>query len=110
MFVTSPCEGMPWTTEPRFRGLFYVGPAWDEHLAPDLARHASAAWLLTELKCDREAAATLTPDTTAHRGTAYETSGSGGSLEALLDARDRACVPRAASRCPWTSRPMKGER
>jgi hypothetical protein len=73
--VASPCEDRPWIAETRFRGLFCFDPAWDEHRAPHLAHHVSTAYVLAELKIDREAADARTPDTTAHPGIAYATSG-----------------------------------
>jgi hypothetical protein len=73
--MNDPLVEMPSIAEKRFRGLFCCDPAWDEHRAPDLAHHVSTAYVLAELKIDREAADARTPDTTVHPGIAYETSG-----------------------------------
>ena len=58
---------------------------WDTDRVHDLTNHFATAFLLSELKGDADAAATLAPENVAFPGIEYETTGYGVAPEAALD-------------------------
>ena len=75
MFVSTPCENMPWIVNNPYYVYLCFDPVWDKHRALDLAHHFSTAFLLAELKADADAAAALAPDSVVFPGIEYEAAG-----------------------------------
>jgi uncharacterized protein (TIGR02246 family) len=86
MFVSTPCEDMPWPTALPFSAVFCLDPVWDKQRALDLIHHFSTAFLLAELKADTDAAAALAPDSVDFPGIEYETTGFEEDMDAVMEA------------------------
>jgi hypothetical protein len=67
------CQDAPWLTDPDAGGC--DSPNWDIQRAHDLINHFATAFLLTELKGDKDAAKALSPESISFAGIKYETSG-----------------------------------
>ena len=86
MFVSTPCESMPWLVNLPFSDMLCLDPVWDKDRALDLAHHFSTAFLLAELKADTDAAAALAPDSVDFPGIEYETTGFEEDMDAVMEA------------------------
>jgi predicted dienelactone hydrolase len=75
MLVGTPCANMPWITETPFYEFICFDPVWDKDRALDLAHHFTTAFLLAELKGDKDAAAVLAPNSVVFPGIEYESTG-----------------------------------
>lgn len=75
--ITSSCENMPWISETPFYLWICFDPVWDKDRGMDLIHHFSTAFLLTELKGDKEAVKTLAPESVTFPGIQYEATGYG---------------------------------
>jgi predicted dienelactone hydrolase len=64
------CRDVPWMPSE-----YCAQVAWDMDRAHDLTNHFATAFLLTELKGDKEAANALVPENVSFPGIEYETSG-----------------------------------
>jgi len=73
MFVSVPCDRMPWIEETPFHEMFCFDPAWEKDRALDLIHHFSTAFLLDVLGGNPEASAALRPSAVAFDGIIYET-------------------------------------
>jgi len=76
MFVSTPCEDMPWTSalDPYVYGMICLEPVWDKNRVLDLAHHFSTAFLLDILKGDVDAHEALLPDAVYFPGIDYVTT------------------------------------
>jgi predicted dienelactone hydrolase len=74
MLFAYGCNSMPWLAD---FGMYWAcsDPVWDMDRAHDLINHFTTAFLLAELKGDKDAAAALAPDVVSFPGIAYETTG-----------------------------------
>jgi predicted dienelactone hydrolase len=75
MFVSTPCESMPWPTALPFSEVFCLDPVWDKQRALDLIHHFSTAFLLDTLKGDTGAHAALAPEAVSFPGIEYQSKG-----------------------------------
>lgn len=74
MIFTGLCEQIPWYLK-LISGQFCTDPSWDRAYAHELTKHFVTAFLLAELKEDREAAAALARDHVEISGIDYEVVG-----------------------------------
>lgn len=74
MFVSTPCENMPWITAFPYYEYFCFDPVWDKQRGLDLVHHFSTAFLLDTLKSDQAAHDALSLDAVQFPGTAYTTT------------------------------------
>lgn len=77
MIFTTPCKNQPWISAYPAYGFFCFDPIWDRERTLDLIRHFSTAFLLIELKGDKEATKALAPENVTFPGIKYETTGYG---------------------------------
>ncbi|MFN8495861.1 MAG: hypothetical protein U0350_50175 [Caldilineaceae bacterium] len=74
MIPTTSCDNEPWISKHPAYGFFCFDPVWDRNRAQDLIRHFSTAFLLSELKGDKEAAKALAPENATFPSIQYETT------------------------------------
>jgi len=74
MIFTGPCESIRWYLS-FLSGEFCSDPNWDRSYAHEITKHFTAAFLLAELKADKEALHILTPGVVAFDGIRYESYG-----------------------------------
>jgi len=74
MIFTGPCEKVPWFLK-FFSNEFCSDTGWDRIYAHDLINHFTMAFLLAELKQDKDAAAALVPEAVEFPGVTYEAQG-----------------------------------
>jgi predicted dienelactone hydrolase len=76
MVAANPCDIMPWTEALPAEYQTYVcsDPAWDKPYALDLIRHFSTAFLVDQLRGDRDARDALRPEAARFDHVAYETT------------------------------------
>jgi hypothetical protein len=74
MFMSTPCENMPWIAETPFQEMFCFDPAWEKNQALDLVHHLSTAFLLAVLESDESAHEALHPSVVTFDGVEYKTT------------------------------------
>lgn len=72
--IVTSCANMPWLKEAPFSTWACFDPVWDKDRGLDLIHHVSTAFLLAELKGDKEAANALAPANVTFPGIQYETT------------------------------------
>jgi predicted dienelactone hydrolase len=74
MFMSTPCEDMPWTSNFPYAEMMCADPVWDKQRGLDLIHHFSTAFLLATLKDDQAAHHALLPDAVQFPGIEYSTT------------------------------------
>lgn len=74
MIFTNTCEAIRWYAK-LLVGEFCSDSAWNRNQAHDLISHFTTAFLLAELKQDKDAAAALAPDVVEFSSVTYEAKG-----------------------------------
>lgn len=72
--IVFSCDSTPWMSETFIYVWQCFDPVWDKDRGLDLIHHLSTAFLLAELKGDKEAAKALAPANVAFTGIKYETT------------------------------------
>lgn len=74
MFMSAPCEDMPWTSNFPYAEVMCSDPVWDKQRGLDLIHHFSTAFLLATLKGEEAAHNALLPDAVQFPGIEYSTT------------------------------------
>jgi predicted dienelactone hydrolase len=74
MFLTTPCENMPWIEDTPLHEMFCFDPAWEKDRALDLLHHLSTAFLLDALEGDERAQDALRSTAVTFEGIEYDTT------------------------------------